>query len=175
MWNLQTDFFTEQSGTYISRNNTMRAAWRFMEFSEPGSNDLLQEYFVPLDQFESFVGQLRRIVKEDGMNLLNVTVRYVNEDEEAVLSYARGDRLALVCLFNVPLSEAGQQKMKQSVQAIVDELLAVGGSYYLPYAGFPRVEQFQAAYPNYELFFQKKRQYDPDGLFMNYFYEQYGN
>jgi len=144
-----------------------------MEYSEPKSNDLLQEYFVPVDRFASFVEAFRGIVQEADLNLLNVTVRYVNKDEEAVLSYAKEDMFALVCLFNVPLSKAEQDNMGQAVRAIIDELISHNGSYYLPYAAYPTKEQFQAVYPNHQLFFEKKKQYDPEDLFFNYFYEQY--
>jgi FAD/FMN-containing dehydrogenases len=173
IWDLQTKFFTEQSGGLISRNNAMRAAWQFMEYDEPGSNDLLQEYFIPVNQFDSFVSALGDIVQDQKLNLLNITVRYVNKDEEAVLSYAKEDMFALVCLFNAPLSSQGQLHMEQSVRQIIDEALRRGGTYYLPYAGYPTQEQFQAAYPNYKLFFRKKLRYDPDELFVNSFYEQY--
>ncbi|MGO4540660.1 FAD-binding oxidoreductase [Paenibacillus sp. 2TAB19] len=174
-WNLQTYFFVEQSDKIMSRNNAMRAAYEFMDYSQPGANDQLQEYFVPLDQFDSFAQRLSEIVKEDKLNLLNVTIRYVSKDEEASLSYAKDDMLALVCLFNAPLSEKGQLKMKESVQRIIDEVIAHDGSYYLPYIAYPTVEQFHSVYPNYKTFFEQKRKYDEDGLFMNYFYENYGS
>ncbi|MFX3632206.1 MAG: FAD-dependent oxidoreductase [Candidatus Pristimantibacillus sp.] len=173
MWNMQTRVFTEQSGELISRNNAQRAAWKFMEYSQPGSNDLLQEYFIPVEQFHTFVQSLSTIVRDNELNLLNITVRYVNKDEEAVLSYAKEDMFALVCLFNVPISKKGQEKMGQAVRKVIDEVIASGGTYYLPYVAYPSVEQFQTVYPNYKLFFDKKKQYDPDGLFRNYFYEKY--
>ncbi|GLX66038.1 FAD-binding oxidoreductase [Paenibacillus glycanilyticus] len=172
-WDLQTAFFTEESGELISRNNAMRAAWQFMEYDQPDSSDLLQEYFIPVRQFDDFVEAMGKIVRSENLNLLNITVRYVNEDNEAVLSYAKQDMFALVCLFNVPLSSKGQSHMEQSVRQIVDEAISRGGTYYLPYAGYPSLEQFRAAYPEYRLFFQKKLQYDPGELFMNTFYEQY--
>ncbi|CAM3194242.1 FAD-binding oxidoreductase [Paenibacillus lupini] len=173
IWDLQTKYFTEQSGELISRNNAMRAAWQFMEYDEPGSSDLLQEYFIPVQEFESFVKAMGTIVQAENLNLLNVTVRFVNQDDEAVLSYAKEDMFALVCLFNVPLSSKGQKHMEQSVQQIIDAAIKRGGTYYLPYAGYPSLMQFQKAYPNYKLFFQEKLKYDPGGLFMNTFYEQY--
>ncbi|WP_238404135.1 FAD-binding oxidoreductase [Paenibacillus paridis] len=173
-WNLQKHFFVEQSDKIVSRNNAMRAASAFMEYSQPGANDLLQEYFIPLPQFDAFVQRLGAIVKEEDMNLLNITIRYVNKDDEAVLSYAKQDMLALVCLFHAPLSKAGQQRMKQGVERIINEVIASEGSYYLPYIAYPTLEQFRNVYPGYEYFFAKKKDYDPDELFMNYFYEQYG-
>jgi len=173
MWDLQTKAFVEQTDNIVSRNNAMRAAWMFMEHSEPGSNDLLQEYFVPIDELYPFAQKLGAIVEEEELNLLNITVRYVNKDEEAVLSYAKEDMLALVCLFHTPLSKEAQSKLQHGVQRIIDEALLAGGSYYLPYASFATQEQFEAAYPRQSYFWQKKRQYDPEELFVNYFYEDY--
>ncbi|WP_053372244.1 FAD-binding oxidoreductase [Paenibacillus sp. FJAT-27812] len=173
-WNLQKYFFVEQSDKIISRNNAMRAASAFMENNEPTENDLLQEYFIPVNQFDGFVTRLGAIVKQEDMNLLNITIRYVNKDEEAILSYAKQDMLALVCLFHAPLSKEGQQRMKQGVERIIEEVITYEGSYYLPYVAYPTIGQFRAVYPKQELFFSKKKQYDPDDVFMNYFYEQYG-
>lgn len=172
-WDLQQKFFQVQQGNVISRNNAMRSETEFMEYRGIGKNDLLQEYFIPVDQFADFVHHLKTILPQENLNLLNITVRYVNQDEEATLSYAREDMFALVCLFNAPLEEQGQSLFKKGIQRIIDEVIRHRGTYYLPYAAYPSLEQFQAAYPWYKEFFVKKDQYDPEHLFMNYFYEQY--
>lgn len=172
-WNLQKMYFAKQQSTLISRNNAMRSESEFMEYRTVGKNDLLQEYFIPVDEFAGFVNSLKTVFPEQDLNLLNITVRYVNHDEEAVLSYAQQDMFALVCLFNVPLSEAGQMKTKLGIQKILDQVIQHHGTYYLPYSAYPSSGQFQSAYPRYKEFFTKKDQYDPDHLFMNYFYEQY--
>ncbi|KIL42446.1 FAD-binding protein [Gordoniibacillus kamchatkensis] len=172
-WDLQKRFFGTQQGTVISRNNAMRSESGFMEYREAGKNDLLQEYFIPPDELSAFVEDFKAVLRSESMNLLNITVRYVNRDEEAKLSYAREDMFALVCLFNVPLTEQGQTQMKQSVQRILDAVMKHRGTYYLPYAPYASLDQFRAMYPNYGVFFNKKDEYDPEHLFMNYFYENY--
>ncbi|KMZ44784.1 MULTISPECIES: FAD-binding oxidoreductase [Bacillales] len=172
-WNLQQKFFQVQQNNVISRNNAMRSETEFMEYRGIGKNDLLQEYFIPVDQFADFVHRLKTILPQENLKLLNITVRYVNQDEEATLSYAREDMFALVCLFNVSLEEQGQSSFKKGIQRIIDEVIRHRGTYYLPYAAYPSLEQFQAVYPRYKEFFVKKDQYDPEHLFMNYFYEQY--
>ncbi|WP_409174524.1 FAD-dependent oxidoreductase [Brevibacillus fortis] len=172
-WNLQQKFFQVQQNSVISRNNAMRSETEFMEYRGIGKNDLLQEYFIPVDQFADFVHRLKTILPQENLKLLNITVRYVNQDEEATLSYAREDMFALVCLFNVPLEEQGQSLFKKGIQRIIDEVIRHRGTYYLPYAAYPSLEQFQTIYPRYKEFFVKKDQYDPEHLFMNYFYEQY--
>ncbi|MFD0677831.1 MULTISPECIES: FAD-binding oxidoreductase [unclassified Paenibacillus] len=172
-WSLQTYYFSNQKDTWISRNNAMNSESEFMEYHEAGKNDVLQEYFIPMDRFNGFVQSLKTVLQEENLNLLNITVRYVNEDEEAVLSYARKDMFALVCLFNVSLSNEEQATTKQSIQKVLNEVIRHEGTYYLPYASYPSQAQFEEVYPRHRLFFDKKDQYDPEHLFMNYFYEQY--
>lgn len=172
-WSLQKMHFATQNNKRISRNNAMRSESAFMEYTVASKNDLLQEYFVPVSEFAGFVDDLRQMLPEEQLNLLNITVRYVDEDQEAMLSYAREGMFALVCLFHMPLSDTGQLKAKESIQKIIDQLIAHRGTYYLPYAPFPTVEQFQTVYPRSKQFFGQKEQYDPTRLFSNYFYEDY--
>jgi decaprenylphospho-beta-D-ribofuranose 2-oxidase len=172
-WTLQKTFFSNQKETIISRNNAMRSESEFMDYRQAGSNDLLQEYFIPVGEFSGFVESFKKVLLSSDLNLLNITVRYVNQDQEAVLSYAKEDMFALVCLFNMNLSEQEQVRAKQSIQSVLDEVIQHRGTYYLPYASYPSLAQFQTAYPKHAQFFAKKDQYDPDHLFMNYFYEQY--
>jgi len=173
-WEFQRTFFSLRQNKIVSRNNAMRSESEFMEYrSAAGYNDLLQEYFIPVDRFAGFVDSLKTVLRGSDLNLLNITVRYVNKDEEAVLSYARQNMFALVCLFHMPLSEREQQKAKRNIQAIIDQVLRHDGTYYLPYAPYPSVAQFRDSYPRYKQFWAQKREYDPNGLFMNYFYEFY--
>jgi FAD/FMN-containing dehydrogenase len=172
-WDAQQRYFATQQDVKISRNNAMRSESAFMEYGVAGENDVLQEYFVPIGEFAGFVRDFKSVLQEEKLNLLNITVRYVNHDEEAALSYARDDMFALVCLFHVPLSDEGQAKVQQGIRKVLDEVIRHRGTYYLPYAPYPSVEQFHAAYPRYREFFQMKERYDPEHVFMNYFYEQY--
>jgi FAD/FMN-containing dehydrogenase len=174
-WKLQHYHFSNQDVQgRISRNNAMRSESTFMEYRAAGRNDLLQEYFVPVKEFAGFMKNLRELMLEEkDLDLLNITVRYVNEDKEAVLSYANEDMFALVFLFNMPLSDKGQARSKESIERILDLLISHKGTYYLPYAPFPTVEQFRTVYPHYKQFLDKKLMYDPEQLFINYFYEQY--
>lgn len=173
LWDWQLKYFKQQEDKRISRNNAMRSESEFMEYRGAGRNDLLQEYFIPIEKFDEFIDELGPLLKEEQLNLLNITVRYVTHDQEAMLSYATEDMFALVLLFNVFLSDSGQKQAQQGIQRIIDAVLAQGGTYYLPYVAYPTIEQFQSAYPEHVKFFEKKKEYDPTILFTNYFYEQY--
>lgn len=137
LWASQKWYFAKQQDALISRNNAMRSESQFMEYRQAGSNDVLQEYFVPVQEFEGFIDDFREILQTEKLNLLNITVRYVNHDEEAILSYAKDDMFALVCLFNVPLSQQGQAQVRSGIQAVLDSVIDHHGSYYLPYIAYP--------------------------------------
>ncbi|NUU76491.1 FAD-binding oxidoreductase [Paenibacillus xylanilyticus] len=173
-WELQQRYFDSQAGTRISRNNAMASPSAFMEYHQPGANDLLQEYFIPVDAFPAFVEEMGEIVSQEQLDLLNITVRYVKKDEEAVLSYATQDMFGLVCLFHASLSDEEQKKFKASLQRIIVTFIRLNGTYYLPYEGYATAEQFEQAYARKNEFFAAKEHYDPEHVFMNYFMEQYG-
>lgn len=145
-------------------------------FLERGSNrtDILVECFVPPVQFEPFLTDLRKIVPAHSVDLLNLTVRHVNCDTNSFLRYADQDMVALVMLFNYPRNQAGDESMAKLTQEIVAAALRRKGRYYLPYRLHATPEQFAAAYPQAERFFELKRKYDPDEVFQNEFYLKYG-
>ena len=58
-------------------------------------------------------------------------------------------------------------EMRHMTQALIDRVLALGGSFYLPYRLHARREQVERAYPGLAGFADLKRRYDPGLLFRN--------
>jgi decaprenylphospho-beta-D-ribofuranose 2-oxidase len=173
-WDMQKNYFLKENGTIITRNNVMRSESKFLEYEDESTTDVLQEYFVPIDEFPSYIDDLRVALNDEKkFNLFNITIRYVQKDEDAVLSYARDDMFALVLLINQGLSKDEQKKAAIVMQKMIDVTLKHHGTYYLPYMPYPTKKQMQNAYPRTDEFFDKKLLYDPNELFMNYFYERY--
>ncbi|MGG3572968.1 FAD-binding oxidoreductase [Bacillus gobiensis] len=172
-WNLQKSHFIKESGKQMTRNNVMRSESKFLEYENESNTDVLQEYFVPVDHFEAYIDELRSALSAEEFNLVNITIRYVQKNENAVLSYAKSDMFALVLLINQGLSPAERTETERIVQKIIDVTLNHDGSYYLPYMNYPTNEQMEKAYPRKNEFFKKKLQYDPEERFTNYFYERY--
>ncbi|SDW24195.1 FAD-binding protein [Paenibacillus sp. CF384] len=173
VWKLQKKGYLLSDGDLISRNNAMRPAAKFMEYADTQRTDLLQEYFVPIDRFKPFVDGMRSIMREDELNLLNITVRYVPRNEESTLSYAKHDSFAFVLLFNNKRSAAEVEKLAASTRRLIDLALRNDGTYYLPYQLFANGDQLRAAYPMTDIFFEAKRRADPGLLFQNEFYARY--
>jgi FAD/FMN-containing dehydrogenase len=176
VWYLQQKLYAdagESEGEVISRNNAMRPPIQFLNYDSSSDTDILQEYFVPTENFPFFVDELRKIVQEENINLFNVTVRYVPARNEGYLTYSNQDTFALVLLINHDLSDEGINHVRKSTQRVVESVLELGGTYYLTYQLYPTQEQIRSAYPNIDSFFNKKIKYDPNELFMNNFYEKY--
>jgi FAD/FMN-containing dehydrogenase len=132
------------------------------------------ECFVPAEQFEPFLSDLRKIVPQSGTDLLNVTVRHVNQDNDTFLRYADRDMIALVMLFHQTRDNEGEKKMAEAARDVISAALNRDGRYYLPYRLHATKEQFAQAYPQAGSFFALKRSYDPEELFQNAFYQRYG-
>jgi FAD/FMN-containing dehydrogenase len=172
-WTLQKRIFASENGTILSRNNAMRPEIEFLEYRDVQRTDLLQEYFILVNRFVPFIEGLGKIVRGSGLNLVNITVRYVPANTDATLSYAKEDSFALVLLFNHRRDSRGISQLERATQDMVDLALQQRGSYYLTYQLFPTPEQLNAAYPGAESFFQLKKKLDPDLFFMNEFYARY--
>lgn len=174
-WYLQKTVVDPPGKTeWVSRNNAMRPAVAFLDYDSSGDTDILQEYFVPVERFVNFVDGMRDLFRRRGVNLLNVTVRYVPADLEAFLSYARHESFAFVLYINQRLSPEGIGEAQAWTRELVELCLRQGGTYYLPYQLYPSQEQMQRGYPAVTAFFAKKREYDPEDRFMSKFYAWYG-
>ena len=173
-WSMQRRFADRPGSTKtISRNNAMRPEVLFLEYDSPKDTDILQEYFVPVDRLASYMDTLRNVFQTYDVNVLSVTIRYVPQNTEAVLSYVRQDSFSIVLYMNQELSDQGRKTAQEWTRKLVDVALDHGGTYYLPYQLYPTREQLLRAYPNFDKFMASKRTYDPDEMFVNLFYEHY--
>ncbi|MCI0766025.1 FAD-binding oxidoreductase [Bacillus sp. TL12] len=172
-WDIQRNYIERINETYETRNNVMRSDSTFMEYENPNRTEILQEYFVPIDQFTAYIDDLRNVLNKEELNLLNITIRYVEKNENAVLSYAKDDMFALVLLINQGRSEGEIKKTKTVLGKMIDVTLKHNGSYYLPYYSYPTKQQLKQAYPRIEEFLQKKKEIDSQERFVNLFYKEY--
>jgi FAD/FMN-containing dehydrogenase len=157
--------------------------WRNYEASydvgqlEPSSRAhatyVLQEYFVPVERFDDFVPELRRIFQSHHVNVLNVSIRHARKDPGAVLAWAREECFAFVVYYKQGVDEAARREVGAWTRELIDAALAVGGTYYLPYQIHATAEQFRRAYPRADEFFALKRRYDPDYRFRNRLWDCY--
>jgi len=164
-------------GGFVSRNNAMRppvSAIKMFDYHSPADTDIIQEFFVPIPRFLSFMESARAVLRESGTNLLGVTIRYVVQDPESILSYApREEAFAIVLYINEELSPEGWAKSNALAQRLIRLAIQNGGTFYLTYAREVEPDDLRHAYPNMDAFFQQKHRFDMENLFTSRFFEYY--
>jgi FAD/FMN-containing dehydrogenase len=173
-WSAETRLQPLLAGKIFSRNQLLNEGTEVFQNRSADSTDILHEYFIPRDRVTGFVAAMRGIITSRKANLLNVTVRAVNEDSDTFLRYADQPMLAFVMLYLQEKTPAGEEAMAALTRELIDAALDHGGRYYLPYRLHATPQQFHRAYPQAAEFFRLKRKHDPEGLFQNEFSLQYG-
>lgn len=172
-WEAETRLQPHLRSEYFSRNQLLNEGVETFQNRTKANTDILHEYFVPREGLVRFVEELRQIVPAHRGDLLNVTVRSVDIDNDTFLRYAEEPMFAFVMLFNQARNESGERAMEAMTRELIDAALKSGGRFYLPYRLHATVEQFERAYPHAKAFHRLKQKYDPNGVFQNQFYVKY--
>ncbi len=157
--------------------------WRNFEASrdvsilEPRTRDrstyVLQEYFVPVQQFDEFVAKMSKIFVRHDANIMNVSIRHAGPDRGSLMDWAREEDFAFVIYYKQGTNEHEKALVGVWTRELIDAALSVGGSYYLPYQLHATEKQFHLAYPRAREFFSLKRQVDPGNKFRNKLWDKY--
>ncbi|MBP1856821.1 FAD-binding oxidoreductase [Rhizobium herbae] len=156
-----------------TRNSLMNEPVVTLDDLDPLRTDILHEYFVAPSRFAEFVALCRDVIPASFQQLLNVTLRYVDTDRDSVLAYATEPRIAAVMLFSQEKTVRGEEDMARMTRELIERVLSIGGTYYLPYRPHASVDQFVRAYPRAAAFAVKKREFDKGLLFRNHLWDAY--
>ena len=156
-----------------TRNSLMNEPVSNLANPFPNRTDILHEYFSPPDRFGDFLIACRELIPPARAEFLNVTLRYVAADKTSVLAHSPEPRIAAVMSFSQEFGPEGEIDMMQLTERLIDRVVALGGSFYLPYRLHARRDQVVAAYPNTPRFLERKLFYDPKLLFRNTMWDAY--
>ena len=172
-WGIETGIGATLAGP-ASRSSLMNEPVVTLDDRDPARTDILHEYFVAPERFGDFLTLCRAIIPGSYQELLNITLRWVEQDATSLLSYAPdGPRIASVLLFSQEMTARAETDMGWMTQALIEAVQGIGGSYYLPYRPHASVAQFQAGYVRAAEFAALKRQYDLGLLFRNALWDTY--
>ena len=157
----------------VTRNSLLNEPVVTLDDGDPTRTDILHEYFVPPDRFADFVTVCQEVIPASYQEMMNITLRYVAADRESVLSYAPGPRIACVMLFSQEMTARAEADHKRMTRELIDRVLELGGTYYLPYRPHASRRQFRRAYPRAQEFAARKLELDPGKLFRNSFWDNY--
>jgi FAD/FMN-containing dehydrogenase len=177
-WMKHTRWWTETAvgpsiGGEATRNSLMNEPVVTLDDLDPLRTDILHEYFVAPSRFAEFVALCRDVIPASFQQLLNVTLRFVDTDGDSVLAYATEPRIAAVMLFSQEKTVRGEEDMARMTRELIERVLAIGGTYYLPYRPHASVDQFTRAYPRAAAFAERKREIDSGLLFRNHLWDAY--
>lgn len=156
-----------------TRNALMNEPVETLNDRDPGRVDILHEYFVPYDAFDGFLAACRAVIPGAFAEFLNVTLRHVEGDTDSVLPHSPGPRIAAVMSFTQEMTERAEADHMRMTRDLIDRVLDLGGSYYLPYRPHARADQFARAYPRSAEFAAAKRRIDPGLTLRNGLWENY--
>nr|WP_228429236.1 hypothetical protein [Chryseobacterium sp. 52] len=172
-WDLESNIKNVVKNVVFSRNELLNNHVSLIENKDSTSTDLLHEYFIPERNFNQFIKDIKPVLKNSGLDLLNITIRAVNKDEDAYMNYARENVFGFVLLFNQKKTEKQEDAMNILTNRLVDIALNNEGTFYLPYRLHIDRLKMRKVYPQADSFFALKRKYDPQEIFDNKFYQHY--
>jgi FAD/FMN-containing dehydrogenase/uncharacterized membrane protein YhaH (DUF805 family) len=137
------------------------------------STYVLQEYFVPVQQFDAFLELMGEIFIRHHVNVLNVSIRHAKADSGSLLAWAREEVFAFVVYYKQDTDEAAKGRVAVWTRELIDAALSLNGAYYLPYQPHATAAQFHQAYPRAKELFALKKQLDPNSKFRNIIWDTY--
>jgi FAD/FMN-containing dehydrogenase len=172
-WWIETAVGPRIAGS-VTRNSLLNEPVITLDDRDPTRTDILHEYFVPPERFGEFVDACQQVIPASYQQLLNITIRYVEADKDSVLAYAPEPRLAAVLLFSQEKTIRAEVDMQQMTSELIERVLGLGGTYYLPYRPHASLDQLSRGYPRAAEFAAYKRKIDRslrfrNGLWDNYF------
>lgn len=134
---------------------------------------VLQEYFIPVDQFEQFYPKLIEILQRNRVNVLNISIRHTRKDPGSLMAWARQDVFSFVIFYQQLKTDGENSKVRYWTQQLIDAALTCNGTFYLPYQIHATQAQFLKGYPNAPQFFRLKNLVDPEKKFSNKLWQSY--
>ena len=112
----------------------------YSPFYEVDDTFVLQEFFVPKENFQPWIQRAKPIYKMAAdlseIDLLNTTVRFVLPDtQDVMLTYSQSENgmFAFVLYYRMHSTAEADAQLEQVHQAFTELTLELGGTFYLPY------------------------------------------
>jgi FAD/FMN-containing dehydrogenase len=133
----------------------------------------LQEYFIPVRHFIGFTQGLGKILRQRGVEAVNVSIRHSPADKLSMLPWAPEEVFSFVLYYKQRIHQRAQAEVAEWTKALIDLALKHDGRYYLPYQLHATKAQFNRAYPEAEQLRRVKAKADPTGKLSNEMWRKY--
>ncbi len=137
------------------------------------SSLIITEIYVPRADLSDFLAQAAELLRSNHTIAIYGTVRLIEKDDESFLAWAKESYACIIFNLLTLHTPGGIEASARSFRGLIDLAVARGGSYYLTYHKFAKLEQVMACYPQFKQFLDLKRKYDPAERFQSDWYRYY--
>ena len=137
------------------------------------SSLIITEIYVPRADLSDFLAQAAELLRSNHTIAIYGTVRLIEKDDESFLAWAKESYACIIFNLLTLHTPGGIEASARSFRGLIDLAVARGGSYYLTYHKFAKLEQVMACYPQFKQFLDLKRNYDPAERFQSDWYRYY--
>lgn len=131
------------------------------------ASEMISELYVPRDVLGEFMSAAASLLRQRGVPVIYGTVRLIQRDAESFLAWAREDFACVIFNLHTEHDEAGIARSAAAFRALIDEALALGGSFFLTYHRWASRAQIERAYPQFAEFLRHKEAHDPERIFQS--------
>jgi FAD/FMN-containing dehydrogenase len=140
----------------------------------PGkATEAIAEICCERDALERFMGEARDYARRDGVNIIHGSVRWIEQDTESFLAWARKPYACVSFNLHIEHTTGGVIRGADALRRLIDIGLRHGGTYYPTYHRYALRRQVDACYPQMQEFLKLKRKYDPEELYQSEWYRHY--
>ena len=137
------------------------------------SSLIITEIYVPRADLSDFLAQAAELLRSNHTIAIYGTVRLIEKDDESFLAWAKESYACIIFNLLTLHTPGGIEASARSFRGLIDLAIARGGSYYLTYHKFAKLEQVMACYPQFKQFLDLKSKYDPAERFQSDWYRYY--
>jgi FAD/FMN-containing dehydrogenase len=137
------------------------------------ATEMITEIYVPRPELPSFMMDVAKIFRGNGVPIVYGTVRLIEQDHESFLAWARQPYACIIFNLHTLHTADGLAKAGQAFRDLIDMGQIRGGRYYLTYHRHARRDQVEACYPQMPEFLRLKKQHDPQERFQSDWYRYY--
>ncbi len=130
----------------------------------PRASEVIGELYVPPEHLADFCAAAADDLREHGVDVVYATVRFVEEDVDTALPWARRRSACLVLNIHTEHTPEGLASSGAAFQRLIDLALDRDGSYFLTYHRWARPDQLLRAHPGLPALVEHQRSLDPEGV-----------
>ena len=132
--------------------------------------EMITEIYVPIDNLNQLLEFTRADFRNNDVNLIYGTIRFIKKDFESFLAWAKEDYACIVFNLHIEHTDFGLNKAKQDFRRLIKRAIEFNGNFYLTYHPWATKSQLLTCYPQISEFIRVKKVYDSNEIFQSNWY-----